>query len=147
MEPSQPEEINHEGNRTVTMGKGIRKYGCLGFQRDEVGVCVHVMNISHVLDVLEYFKSEEVKIPVNTLKFHSDVCKEDVIVAGEMLKRKPEYAVIFAFAVDVQPEALQYADQLGVKIYSFDTCTQFYDQTKAFLQTIRPTSSLEHPAV
>ena len=54
-----------------------------------------------------------------------------------MLERKKEYATILAFDVKVTPEAREYAEEVGVKIFMADIIYHLFDQFKAYIENIK----------
>lgn len=85
---------------------------------------------------MESFKSTGVEVLVNAINLGPAVTKDDVVIASLMLEKKKEYAAIFALDVKVTPEALDYANQVGVNITSCPKISDLSLHAKAFVQNI-----------
>jgi translation initiation factor 5B len=83
------------------------------------GVYVQASTLGALEALLEFLKSEDVKIPVCGVSI-GPVHKKDVMKASVMLEHKPEWAVILAFDVKVTADARQHAENMGVKIFTAD---------------------------
>ncbi|XP_074320960.1 uncharacterized protein LOC141657579 [Silene latifolia] len=100
------------------------------------GVCVQASTLGSLEALLEFLKSPAVSIPVSAVSI-GPVHKKDVMKAGVMLEKKKEYATILAFDVKVTPEAREYADEVGVKIFTADIIYHLFDQFKAYIDNIK----------
>ncbi|KAH9617876.1 hypothetical protein KSS87_003361 [Heliosperma pusillum] len=100
------------------------------------GVCVQASTLGSLEALLEFLKSPAVSIPVSAVSI-GPVHKKDVMKAGVMLEKKKEYATILAFDVKVTPEAREYADEVGVKIFMADIIYHLFDQFKAYIDNIK----------
>ncbi|KAL8130083.1 hypothetical protein V2J09_019238 [Rumex salicifolius] len=100
------------------------------------GVCVQASTLGSLEALLEFLKTPAVNIPVSGIGI-GPVHKKDVMRAGVMLEKKKEYATILAFDVKVTPEAREYADEVGVKIFIADIIYHLFDQFKAYLQNLK----------
>jgi len=65
-----------------------------------------------------------------------DIHKQDVIKAGVMLDHQPEFAVILAFNVKVDPEARDLATQSGVQIFSAEIIYHLEEAFDKYMQEI-----------
>ncbi|ETO14503.1 hypothetical protein RFI_22863 [Reticulomyxa filosa] len=65
-----------------------------------------------------------------------DVHKQDVIKAGVMLDHQPEFAVILAFNVKVDPEARELARQNGVQIFTAEIIYHLEDAFNKYMKEI-----------
>ncbi|KAK9715519.1 hypothetical protein RND81_06G170500 [Saponaria officinalis] len=100
------------------------------------GVCVQASTLGSLEALLEFLKSPAVSIPVSAVSI-GPVHKKDVMKAGVMLEKKKEFATILAFDVKVTPEAREYADEVGVKIFMADIIYHLFDQFKAYIDNIK----------
>lgn len=100
------------------------------------GVCVQASTLGSLEALLEFLKSDAVKIPVSGISI-GPVHKKDVMRASVMLEKKKEYATILAFDVKVTPEARELADELGVKIFIADIIYHLFDQFTAYINNLK----------
>ncbi|XAR67705.1 Protein-synthesizing GTPase [Bertholletia excelsa] len=100
------------------------------------GVCVQASTLGSLEALLEFLKSDAVKIPVSGISI-GPVHKKDVMKASVMLEKKKEFATILAFDVKVTPEARELADELGVKIFIADIIYHLFDQFKAYIDNLK----------
>lgn len=100
------------------------------------GVCVQASTLGSLEALLEFLKSPAVSIPVSGISI-GPVHKKDVMRASVMLEKKKEFATILAFDVKVTPEARDYADDVGVKIFMADIIYHLFDQFKAYIDGIK----------
>lgn len=106
-------------------------------ETDTKGVSVHASTLG-ALEALLQFLREECKpaIPVSTVSIGT-IFKRDVIKANLMNeKKKPEYATILAFDVRVDPEAIEYAEECGVRIFTADIIYHLFDQFTAYMNEL-----------
>lgn len=88
------------------------------------GVTVQASTLGSLEALLDFLK--EMKIPVMSIGL-GPVYKRDVMKAGAMLEKAPEYAVMMCFDVKVDKEAEQYAEQEGVKIFNAEIIYHLFD--------------------
>ncbi|KAL9261388.1 Eukaryotic translation initiation factor 5B-like protein [Drosera capensis] len=100
------------------------------------GVCVQASTLGSLEALLEFLKSPAVNIPVSGISI-GPVHKKDVMKASVMLEKKKEYATILAFDVKVTPEAREYAEENGVKIFMADIIYHLFDQFKAYIDNLK----------
>ncbi|XP_074311712.1 eukaryotic translation initiation factor 5B-like [Silene latifolia] len=100
------------------------------------GVCVQASTLGSLEALLAFLKSPAVSIPVSAVSI-GPIHKKDVMKAGVMLGKKKEYATILAFDVKATPEAREYADKTGVKIFMADIIYHLFDQFTAYIDTIK----------
>mmetsp|Transcript_4672 Transcript_4672/g.5577 ORF Transcript_4672/g.5577 Transcript_4672/m.5577 type:complete len:285 (+) Transcript_4672:1683-2537(+) len=102
------------------------------------GVCVQASTLGSLEALLEFLKTS--KIPVCSVNigpiFKKDVMKALKSLVGEKVKK--EYATLLAFDVDCDPEAKEFAEENGIKIFEaniiyhlFDMFTEYVAQCKA----------------
>ncbi|KAJ9199907.1 hypothetical protein DTO164E3_4364 [Paecilomyces variotii] len=91
---------------------------------DNRGVTVQASTLGSLEALLEFLKVS--KIPVCNISI-GPVYKRDVMLAGTMLDKAPEYAVMLCFDVKVDKEAQAYADEIGVKIFTADIIYHLFD--------------------
>ena len=88
------------------------------------GVSVQASTLGSLEALLEFLKVS--KIPVANISI-GPVYKRDVMQAGIMLEKSPEYAVMLCFDVKVDKEAQLYADEQGIKIFTADIIYHLFD--------------------
>jgi len=79
------------------------------------------------------------KIPVTSINI-GPVHKKDVLkamksIAGEHVEK--EYATILAFDVKVTPEAQEFADDNGIKIFTANIIYHLFDSFEAYVKECR----------
>ncbi|KAK2044076.1 hypothetical protein LZ31DRAFT_554634 [Colletotrichum somersetense] len=88
------------------------------------GVSVQASTLGSLEALLDFLK--DCKIPVANVGI-GPVYKRDVMQAGIMLEKAPDYAIMLCFDVKVDKEAQQYADDVGVKIFTADIIYHLFD--------------------
>lgn len=91
---------------------------------DNRGVTVQASTLGSLEALLEFLKQS--KIPVANISI-GPVYKRDVMMAGTMLEKAKEYAVMLCFDVKVDKEAAAYAADVGVKIFTADIIYHLFD--------------------
>lgn len=97
------------------------------------GVTVQASTLGSLEALLEFLK--QMKIPVSNISI-GPVHKRDVITASTMLEKAPQFAVMLCFDVKVDKEALQHAEDLGVKIFTADIIYHLFDAFTAHMDQI-----------
>lgn len=97
------------------------------------GVSVQASTLGSLEALLEFLRVS--KIPVATISI-GPVFKKDVLRAGVMLEKAPEYAVMLCFDVKVDKEARQYADEIGVKVFEADIIYHLFDKFTAHMKAL-----------
>ena len=92
--------------------------------KDNRGVSVQASTLGSLEALLEFLK--QMKIPVANISI-GPVWKRDVMMAGTMLEKAKQYAVMLCFDVKVDKEAQAYADEVGVKIFTADIIYHLFD--------------------
>ena len=92
--------------------------------KDQRGVSVQASTLGSLEALLEFLRVS--KIPVANISI-GPVYKRDVLMAGTMLEKAKEYAVMLCFDVKVDKEAYAYADEIGVKIFTADIIYHLFD--------------------
>ncbi|EXJ89435.1 translation initiation factor 5B [Capronia epimyces CBS 606.96] len=92
--------------------------------KDNRGVSVQASTLGSLEALLEFLK--QMKIPVANISI-GPVYKRDVMMAGTMLEKAKQYAVMLCFDVKVDKEALQYAEENGIKIFTADIIYHLFD--------------------
>lgn len=92
--------------------------------KDNRGVSVQASTLGSLEALLKFLK--DMKIPVANISI-GPVFKRDVMMAGTMLEKAKEYAVMLCFDVKVDKEAQQYADDQGIKIFTADIIYHLFD--------------------
>ena len=88
------------------------------------GVSVQASTLGSLEALLEFLKVS--KIPVANISI-GPVYKRDVMTAGIMLEKAPEFAVMLCFDVKVDKEAQAYADEHSIKIFTADIIYHLFD--------------------
>lgn len=91
---------------------------------DNRGVSVQASTLGSLEALLDFLK--QMKIPVANISI-GPVYKRDVMMAGTMLEKAREYAVMLCFDVKVDKEAQQYADENGIKVFTADIIYHLFD--------------------
>ncbi|KAJ5579235.1 Eukaryotic translation initiation factor 5B [Penicillium hetheringtonii] len=97
---------------------------------DNRGVTVQASTLGSLEALLEFLRVS--KIPVANISI-GPVYKRDVMMAGTMLEKAKEYAVMLCFDVKVDKEAAQYAQDVGVKIFTADIIYHLFDNFTAHM--------------
>lgn len=92
--------------------------------KDQRGVSVQASTLGSLEALLEFLK--QMKIPVANISI-GPVFKRDVMTAGTMLEKAPEYAIMLCFDVKVDKEALAYAEEQKIKIFQADIIYHLFD--------------------
>lgn len=104
-----------------------------GFRRDPVGVYVQASTLGSLEALLEYLRTHDPVVPVASVGI-GPLHKKDVVHASVMLEHRKEYATILAFDVKVTSEAAEFAEKMGVKIFTADIIYHLTDQFDAYLK-------------
>ncbi|OAP59068.1 translation initiation factor aIF-2 [Fonsecaea erecta] len=102
--------------------------------KDNRGVSVQASTLGSLEALLEFLKQS--KIPVANIAI-GPVYKRDVMMAGTMLEKAKEYAVMLCFDVKVDKEAQQYADENGIKIFTADIIYHLFDAFTQHMEALR----------
>lgn len=92
--------------------------------KDNRGVSVQASTLGSLEALLKFLK--DMKIPVANISI-GPVFKRDVMMAGTMLEKAKEFAVMLCFDVKVDKEAQSYADENGIKIFTADIIYHLFD--------------------
>ncbi|KAI9931793.1 hypothetical protein ASPWEDRAFT_66346 [Aspergillus wentii DTO 134E9] len=92
--------------------------------KDQRGVTVQASTLGSLEALLEFLRVS--KIPVSNISI-GPVYKRDVLMAGTMLEKAKEFAVMLCFDVKVDKDAQAYADEIGVKIFQADIIYHLFD--------------------
>ena len=105
---------------------------------DKTGEGVYVMasTVGALEALLEYMRTS--KVPVSGVNI-GPVFKKDVMTAQNQIENgyKKEYATILAFDVKVTPEAAEYAEKIGVKVFTADIIYHLTDQFYKYVEEMR----------
>ncbi|KAJ5084679.1 Mitochondrial translation initiation factor IF-2 [Penicillium alfredii] len=91
---------------------------------DQRGVTVQASTLGSLEALLEFLRVS--KIPVANISI-GPVYKRDVLMAGTMLEKAKEFAVMLCFDVKVDKDAYAYASEIGVKIFTADIIYHLFD--------------------
>lgn len=97
------------------------------------GVVVQASTLGSLEALLDFLK--DMKIPVMSIGL-GPVYKRDVMKAGAMLEKAPEYAVMLCFDVKIDKEAEQYAEQEHIKIFNADIIYHLFDSFTAYQEKL-----------
>jgi len=92
--------------------------------KDNRGVSVQASTLGSLEALLEFLKQS--KIPVANISI-GPVFKRDVMMAGTMLEKAKEFAVMLCFDVKVDKEARAYAEDQGITIFEADIIYHLFD--------------------
>lgn len=93
------------------------------------GVSVQASTLGSLEALLEFLRVS--KIPVSSISI-GPVYKRDVLRAVPMLEKHKEFAVMLCFDVKVDKEAQQYADEMGIKIFTANIIYHLFDSFTAY---------------
>lgn len=102
--------------------------------KDNRGVSVQASTLGSLEALLEFLK--QMKIPVANISI-GPVWKRDVMMAGTMLEKAKQYAVMLCFDVKVDKEAQAYADEVGVKIFTADIIYHLFDDFTKHMEQLQ----------
>lgn len=97
------------------------------------GVVVQASTLGSLEALLDFLK--DMKIPVMSIGL-GPVYKRDVMKAGAMLEKAPEYAIMLCFDVKIDKEAEQYAEQENIKIFNADIIYHLFDSFTAYQEKL-----------
>ena len=115
---------------------------------DKVGVLVQASTLG-ALEALLQFLREETKppIPVSAIGIGT-IHKRDVTRISIMNEKgHPEFATILAFDVEVEKEAREHAQEMGVRIMTADIIYHLFDQFTRFMDDLNERRRQEASAV
>jgi len=115
---------------------------------DKVGVLVQASTLG-ALEALLQFLREETKppIPVSAIGI-GRIHKRDVTKISIMNEKgHPEFATILAFDVDIEREAREHAEDMGVRIMTADIIYHLFDQFTRFMDELNQRKREEATAV
>jgi translation initiation factor 5B len=92
--------------------------------KDARGVSVQASTLGSLEALLDFLKVS--KIPVANIGI-GPVFKRDIMMAGTMLEKAKQYAVMLCFDVKVDKEAEQYAADNGIKVFTADIIYHLFD--------------------
>lgn len=97
------------------------------------GVAVQASTLGSLEALLSFLT--DMKIPISTIKI-GPVHKKDIIRAGVMLDKSPEFAQLLAFDVPVDRDAQDLAAELGVRIFAADVIYHLFDSYTKFMKDV-----------
>ena len=98
------------------------------------GVYVQASTIGSLEALLDFLKSS--KIPYSGINI-GPVHKKDVVKSSVMIERDEQWAIIMAFDVKVEREAQEYADTVGVRIFTADIIYHLQDSFIAYREQMK----------
>jgi len=100
------------------------------------GVCVLASTLGSLEALLEFLLQS--KIPVCSIAigpvYKKDVMKAMKVMASSSKHSKKEFATILAFDVRVVPEAAEFAEQEGIKIFTAQIIYHLFDEFTAYVK-------------
>ena len=99
------------------------------------GVSVQASTLGSLEALLEFLRTQKPPIPVATISI-GPVSKRDVIQAGAMLEKAPEFAIMLCFDVKVDKEIQQFADEQGIKIFTANIIYHLFDDFTKHMEGI-----------
>ncbi|OMJ27472.1 Eukaryotic translation initiation factor 5B, partial [Smittium culicis] len=97
------------------------------------GVWVQASTLGSLEALLEFLRTS--KIPVSGLNI-GPVHRKDVFRASAMLDRAKEFAVMLCFDVKVDKDASDYAEEIGLKVFTADIIYHLFDAFTAYTKEI-----------
>jgi translation initiation factor 5B len=95
------------------------------------GVHVQASTLGALEALLDFLRNSS--IPVASVNI-GPLYKRDVIRAGTMVDKNPDYAVVLAFDVKVVPEASELAKQIGVTVFTANIIYHLFDKFTAHME-------------
>lgn len=95
---------------------------------NKVGVSVQASTLGSLEALLEFLRTE--KIPVASVSI-GPVYRRDIMPATVMLEKAKQFAMLLAFDVKIDKAAQEYADEMGVTIFTADIIYHLFDAFKA----------------
>jgi translation initiation factor 5B len=100
--------------------------------KDNRGVSVQASTLGSLEALLEFLRTQKPPIPVANIGI-GPVYKRDVMMAGTMLEKAKQYAVMLCFDVKIDKDAQAYADENGIKIFTADIIYHLFDSFTAHM--------------
>lgn len=115
---------------------------------DSKGVMVQASTLGALEALLQFLREEtNPPIPVSAIGIGS-IHKRDVTKISIMNEKGcPEYATILAFDVDVNREAREHAEEMGVRIFTADIIYHLFDQFTRFMDNLQEQRRQEAAAI
>jgi len=98
------------------------------------GVYVQASTLGALEALITFLDS--MKVPICGIGV-GDISKQDVMKAAAMVERQPEYAVILAFNVKLQPDARELAIKEKVQIFEAEIIYHLFDMFSDYLKNLR----------
>jgi translation initiation factor 5B len=104
---------------------------------DKTGVLVQASTLGALEALLQFLREDtQPPIPVSAIGI-GKIHKRDVTKISIMNEKgHPEYATILAFDVDIEKEAREYAQEMGVRIMTADIIYHLFDQFTRFMDEL-----------
>ena len=103
--------------------------------RNNRGVYVQASTLGSLEALITFLTKLEPPIPISGVGI-GDVHKGDVMKAGICVQQQPEYAVILAFNIQIDNEARNLANEMGVKIFEAEIIYHLQEMFEAYLKEI-----------
>ena len=115
---------------------------------DKTGVLVQASTLGALEALLQFLREEtQPPIPVSAIGIGT-VHKRDVTKISIMNEKgHPEYATILAFDVDIEREAREHAQEMGVRVMTADIIYHLFDQFTRFMDELTAKRREEAAAV
>lgn len=115
---------------------------------DKMGVMVQASTLGALEALLQFLREEtNPPIPVSAIGIGA-VHKRDVTRISIMNEKgKPEFATILAFDVDINREAREHANEMGVRIFTADIIYHLFDQFTRYMEDLMEKRRQEAAAV
>lgn len=99
------------------------------------GVCVQASTLGSLESLLEFMKSDDVKVPVGGIGM-GPVDEEIFLRASEMRDKKWKYGIILAFDVEVTPEVRGLIKRHGIKVYIIRNFYHLFNDFKLYFDVL-----------
>jgi translation initiation factor 5B len=115
---------------------------------DKTGVLVQASTLGALEALLQFLREDtQPPIPVSAIGI-GKIHKRDVTKISIMNEKgHPEYATILAFDVDIEKEAREFAQEMGVRIMTADIIYHLFDQFTRFMDELTARRREEAAAV
>lgn len=103
--------------------------------KDNRGVSVQASTLGSLEALLEFLRTQKPPIPVANIGI-GPVFKRDVMMAGTMLEKAKQFAVMLCFDVKIDKDAQTYADDNGIKIFTADIIYHLFDDFRKHMSQL-----------
>jgi translation initiation factor 5B len=100
------------------------------------GVYLQASSLGSIEAMIAYLSTMTPPIPISNISIGT-VHKKDIMRTSIIKEHYPEYGIILAFDVDIDPEAMLIANNNGVKIFTADIIYHLFDMASKYILDIK----------